>query len=175
MVESSVKTCVTVPAIFPFWNKIISDTANNILAVIGSFVNSYLVEKLGKRKSLIGCIVLSIIGSAIVGFSDTAIPGVLLGVAIHGLAMIPDIVDYSEWKTGIRSEGLVTCCVSFGLKIGIGVGGAVATWVLALGGYEGTAVTQAALAVSAVQSGYLTKVLETIYQAAETNSTIRFE
>ncbi|MGN1193338.1 MAG: MFS transporter [Dorea sp.] len=148
--------------------------AYNIPTILGSFVNPGLVAKMGKRKVLIICFILSIIGRCLVGLAGTSIPVALVGVAIHGLAlgpiysnvfaMTPDIVDYGEWKTGIRSEGLVTCCVSFGMKVGIGVGGALATWVLTFGGYEGTAAVQTAAAHTAIRFGfgYLSAILSVI-------------
>lgn len=138
--------------------------AYNIPTVLGSFLNPLLVERMGKRKTLIICFVLSMAGRMVVGIGGTSIPIVLAGVAVHGLAlgpiysdvfaMTPDIVDYGEWKTGIRSEGLVTCCVSFGMKVGIGLGGVVATWALAFGEYDGTAVVQKASAISAIRFGF---------------------
>lgn len=148
--------------------------AYNIPTIVGSFANPLLVSKFGKRRVLIGAFALSIIGRAIVGIGGTNIPVVVLGVALHGLAlgpiyadvfaMTPDIVDYGEWKTGVRSEGLVTCCVSFGMKVGLGLGGAVGTWVLAFGGYVGTATVQTASAVSAIRFGfgYLSSILSVI-------------
>lgn len=148
--------------------------AYNIPTIIGSFVNPKLVEIFGKRKVLIGCFVLSIIGRGLVGLGGVNLAVVLTGVGIHGLAlgpiysdvfaMTPDIVDYGEWKTGIRSEGLVTCCVSFGMKVGLGLGGAVGTWVLTFGGYEGTKAVQSASAVSAIRFGfgYLSVILSAV-------------
>lgn len=148
--------------------------AYNVPTIIGSFINPAIVKKIGKRKVLIACFILSIFGRILVGIGGTSLPVVLVGVAVHGLAlgpiyanvfaMTPDIVDYGEWKTGIRSEGLVTCCVSFGMKVGIGVGGAVATWVLAFGGYVGTAAVQTAAANAAIRFGfgYLSSILSVI-------------
>lgn len=136
----------------------------NIPTIIGSFIDPLLVSRFGKRKVLIGAFVLSMIGRAIVGFGGTNIYLVLIGCAIHGFAlgpiyanvfaMTPDIVDYGEWKTGIRSEGLTTCCVSFGMKVGLGLGGFIASWILALGGYNGQAEIQSASAISAIQFGF---------------------
>mgnify|MGYP002672636862 CR=1 FL=1 len=136
----------------------------NIPTIIGSFINPPLVAKFGKRKVLIGAFIASMIGRAIVGFGGTNMAMILLGCAIHGLALgpiyadvfalTPDIVDYGEWKTGIRSEGLTTCCVSFGMKVGLGLGGFVASWILALGGYDGLAATQSASAISSIQFGF---------------------
>ncbi len=136
----------------------------NIPTIIGSFLNPLLVEKLGKRKTLIGAFIVSMVGRMLVGAGSTNIAMVLIGCAIHGLAlgpiyadvfaMTPDIVDYGEWKTGIRSEGLTTCCVSFGMKVGLGLGGFVASWILALGGYDGLAATQSAAAISSIKFGF---------------------
>ena len=38
-------------------------------------------------------------------------------------AMMADVADYSEWKTGRRSTALAFASIIFGLKLGFGVGG----------------------------------------------------
>lgn len=50
-------------------------------------------------------------------------------------AMMADVADYSEWKTGRRATGIVFSAVVFGLKAGLGFGGAIGGWVLARYGY----------------------------------------
>jgi len=45
-------------------------------------------------------------------------------------------------------------CTSFGMKVGIGLGSAVATWILAFGGYDGTLEVQSASAVAAIRFGF---------------------
>jgi glycoside/pentoside/hexuronide:cation symporter, GPH family len=57
--------------------------------------------------------------------------------------MMADVADYSEWKTGRRATGIVYSAVVFGLKLGLGVGGAIAGWVLSLYGYVPNAVQSA--------------------------------
>jgi GPH family glycoside/pentoside/hexuronide:cation symporter len=139
-------------------------TIPNIPAVIANFINPALVGKFGKRKMMITGSILMIIGFVIVGLAGTSVPMVLVGLIIKGFGMGPimsgvfamtaDVVDYGEWKTGVRSEGLVNSCTSFGMKVGIGLGSAVCTWVLAAGGYDGTAAVQSASAVSAIRFGF---------------------
>lgn len=51
-------------------------------------------------------------------------------------ALIADACDYGEWKTGIRSEGLLASSQSIGSKIGIGFGSALTGWILAFAGYN---------------------------------------
>lgn len=138
--------------------------ALTIPAIITNFVNPALVAKFGKRKTMLAGSVLMMIGSAIIGLADSNVGLTILGIAIKGFGMGPimsglfsltaDVVDYGEWKTGVRSEGLVNSCTSFGMKVGIGLGSAVFTWILAFGGYDGTAAVQSSSAVAAVKFGY---------------------
>jgi MFS family permease len=51
-------------------------------------------------------------------------------------AMYADASDYSEWKTGRRSTGLVFAASSFAQKMGWALGGAATGWILAGFGYQ---------------------------------------
>ncbi|MDQ8179065.1 MFS transporter [Pelagicoccus sp. SDUM812005] len=51
-------------------------------------------------------------------------------------AMIADTADYGEWKQGRRSTGFVFAGMVFALKAGLGIGGALAGWLLAMYGYS---------------------------------------
>lgn len=51
-------------------------------------------------------------------------------------AKIADTVDYGEWKTGKRITGVTYASVVFFIKLGIAVGGATASWLLAFYGYQ---------------------------------------
>jgi glycoside/pentoside/hexuronide:cation symporter, GPH family len=46
--------------------------------------------------------------------------------------MLADTADYSEWKYGRRSTGLVFSAATFAQKAGWGIGGALAGWLLVL-------------------------------------------
>lgn len=50
-------------------------------------------------------------------------------------AMMADVADYGEWKTGRRATAIVFSAVVFGLKAGLGFGGAIGGWLLSLYGY----------------------------------------
>jgi glycoside/pentoside/hexuronide:cation symporter, GPH family len=58
-------------------------------------------------------------------------------------AMYADASDYSEWKTGRRSTGLVFAASSFAQKMGWTVGGAVTGIILSSFGYQAGAVQSA--------------------------------
>ena len=51
-------------------------------------------------------------------------------------AMMGDVADYGEWKTGRRATGTVTAAVVFALWVGLALGGAIAGWLLSFYGYQ---------------------------------------
>ncbi len=51
-------------------------------------------------------------------------------------AMLSDSIEYGEWKSGERVEGLTYAGASLGLKIGAGLGAAMVGYVLAAAGYQ---------------------------------------
>jgi Na+/melibiose symporter-like transporter len=60
------------------------------------------------------CYVLGVVTQAFAGMV-----GVVLG------ALLPDCVEYAEWKTGLRAEGLVNSVYMMGNKAGYALGGGV--------------------------------------------------
>lgn len=69
-------------------------------------------------------------------FSLTVLTSMCYGPTIPLLwAMIADTADWSEWKTHRRSTGFVFAGMVFALKAGLGIGGALAGWLLAAYGY----------------------------------------
>lgn len=139
---------------------------NALPAIIVNFFNPILVRKFGKRKVLIGASIVGIIGASIVGIGGTSLNltlvyiGLILKAAANGplmtgvFAMTADVVDYGEWKTTIRSEGLVNSCTSFGMKVGIGLGSFVSTLFLTIGGYDGLAEVQTQKALDTITFGF---------------------
>lgn len=71
-------------------------------------------------------------------------------------AMMGDVADFGEWKTGRRATGTVTAAVVFALWIGLALGGAIAGWLLSLYGYQSNAVQteHALLGIRLVASVY---------------------
>ena len=73
------------------------------------------------------------------------LPMIYTGLVLQGIghaalysclfAIVGDVVDYSEWKDGIREEGITYSVTSFGQKIGTGLGTAALGWILAAGHY----------------------------------------
>jgi Na+/melibiose symporter-like transporter len=83
-----------------------------------------------------GAVVVLPPGAVIALFTLDMIRQFVYGLTIPLLwAMMADVADYSEWKTGRRATGIVFSAIVFGLKAGLGFGGAIAGYVLAYYGY----------------------------------------
>jgi Na+/melibiose symporter-like transporter len=65
-------------------------------------------------------------------------------------AMMGDVADYGEWKTGRRASGTVTAAVVFALWAGLALGGAIAGWLFSLYGFVSEAPVQTAHAQSGI-------------------------
>jgi glycoside/pentoside/hexuronide:cation symporter, GPH family len=68
---------------------------------------------------------------------------------------VSDVVDYGEWKTGQRIDGLTYSATSLGMNVGTGLGAALIGWVLAFEGYDATLATQGAGAITAIKALYI--------------------
>jgi glucuronide carrier protein len=66
-------------------------------------------------------------------------------------ALQADTVEFGEWMSGARSEGINYAALSFSRKVGQGVGGAVAAFGIGLGGYVAGAETQSASTQDAIR------------------------
>lgn len=50
-------------------------------------------------------------------------------------AIVPDCVEYGEWKTGLRNDGFQYAFISLGNKVGMAIGTSALAWVLGACGY----------------------------------------
>jgi glucuronide carrier protein len=121
-----------------------------------------LVRTFSKRNSYIGAGLVSALGSVIAFFATNvwvAFAGMVLsmfGVLLVNMliwALEADTVEYGEWKTGVRTEGITYALFSFTRKTGQALGGAVAAYALAIGGYAAGAETQTAAAEFGIRAG----------------------
>ncbi|UWG99015.1 MFS transporter [Dehalobacter sp. DCM] len=128
--------------------------------VIFIFIMPWLLKKIGKRNSVFVGFVLYAIGVVIILTNPTNYTTVIIATLIRGAgfaplvgtmyAFIADTIEYGEWKTGVRSEGLTYSAASFGQKCGTGLGGALIGWLLAAGGYVANAPVQSAASMGMI-------------------------
>lgn len=132
----------------------------NIAQIISMFLIAPFVKRLGKRNSMGIGLILQSIGTIILVISSGSIFVIYASSIIRGIggafagavmwAMVSDTVDYGEWKTGLRMEGLTNSASSFGYKIGNGLGSALLGVILSLGGYVGQATIQSTQAILSI-------------------------
>ena len=111
-----------------------------------------LSKKFGTTKILQGCSLIGIIGLAIRTVGGTNMTTIIVGGLLFGIGTLPismmintyliDCMDYGEWKTGARVEGLVASIANFASKVGNGLAVGLVGLVMGLAGYDGLAATQ---------------------------------
>jgi GPH family glycoside/pentoside/hexuronide:cation symporter len=132
-----------------------------VAMIIGILPSKMLAKRYGKRNVYIGGLAATTIinmffmavgpESVVVSFIIQIMYGLAYGVTIPLLwAMMADVADYSEWKNRRRATGIVFSAVVFGLKAGLGLGGALGGYVLAMFGYVPN-VAQSATAIVGIR------------------------
>ncbi len=118
-----------------------------------------LAKKIGKIRLTTISFIISIISTSLIFFVGqnlsifitlfvirsiaSAVPNVTL------IVMIADTVDYGEWKTGVRSEGVIFSMNSFATKLGMAIGTGLVGFTLGFVGYVPN-VAQSATALSGI-------------------------
>lgn len=127
----------------------IQGTVSKIFQIIGIMMAPMLAARFGKKAVCIAAFVLSVIvnfafyflGPKDVGLMlvMTGVFGLVYGPGIPLLwAIFADVVDFGEWKLGIRTTGIVFATIGFALKAGLAFGGAALSWVEDAVGYTDT-------------------------------------
>ncbi len=117
-----------------------------VTTLVGIGFSKALATRFGKRNVFILGLALTTVfwaaflfippGAILLAFALQALSQLAYGTTVPLLwAMMADVADYSEWKTGRRATGVVFAAIVFGLKAGLGVGGAIGGWLLAHYGY----------------------------------------
>jgi GPH family glycoside/pentoside/hexuronide:cation symporter len=122
--------------------------------LIGVAVSNKLAVPLGKRKLFIISMVLTAgFNMALLFLPPTATVPIFAAEVLRQFAygwscpllwaMMADVADYGEWRTGRRATGTVTAAVVFALWAGLALGGAVAGWLFSSYGYAPNAAQTA--------------------------------
>lgn len=133
--------------------------------IVFFFLMAPIVKKIGKKNTNLAgwSIILLSYVPLFFGMENTAVlitTSVIRGIGyacVMGVqfAIIGDSVEYGEWKTGVRSEGLVFSAQSFGCKVGMGLGNAMIGALLSWGHYDGTLDVQPDSAITVIKALYV--------------------
>jgi GPH family glycoside/pentoside/hexuronide:cation symporter len=129
--------------------------------LVGVACSTAVSVRVGKRQLFIASMILSGVFATALFFIPPYATAVIIGSEVlrqffYGLsgpilwAMMGDVADYGEWKTGRRASGTVTAAVVFALWAGIALGGAIAGWLFALYGFVSGGAAQTAQAQSGI-------------------------
>jgi Na+/melibiose symporter-like transporter len=117
-----------------------------LMNIFGVLASKALAIRFGKRSVFVIGLSLTALFTGLIYFVPvTAVGWVFVLNILKSLAygptipllwaMMADVADYSEWKTRRRATGFVFAGIVFALKAGLGFGGAICGWLLALYGY----------------------------------------
>ncbi|WP_181216842.1 MFS transporter [Bacillus subtilis] len=115
-------------------------------ALISNLFIPFFSEKWGRKQVMIITAALSLISYAGLHFTPySSIPLIFIWLFASGFfttplntlawGMVADCVDYAEWKTGIRADGVVISSMSFINKLGVALAGSFSAIYLGIAGY----------------------------------------
>ena len=119
--------------------------------IVGVAVSTSISVRLGKQRLFILSMVLTGVFNVALLLIPANATALIIGSEVlrqfcYGCsgpliwAMMGDVADYGEWKTGRRATGTVTAAVVFALWVGLALGGATAGWLFSFYGYVANAV-----------------------------------
>ncbi|MCP4753652.1 MAG: MFS transporter [Proteobacteria bacterium] len=129
------------PQLFPIFMAIVVLTM-----VIGAVLSAIMNKKTSKRNLYNLGMVFFVVGDLGIYFSPYSAVGTIMGfTAMAGFgsgivytlvwALVADTVEYGEWKTGKRAEGVTYASYSFFSKLSSAAGGGLGGFILAASGY----------------------------------------
>lgn len=148
--------------------------ANAIPMIFALVFVNFFIKRIGNRNtSLLGAVIM-VVGFAIQFIAPANYSLILVGAGIRGFGtglastvisvMLGDTIDYGEWKSGIRTDGLIYSASSFGAKVGSGIATASLGWALEIGHFDPNVAIQNASALNAIKFVYIVlPMLATIF------------
>jgi GPH family glycoside/pentoside/hexuronide:cation symporter len=127
----------------PLTSRAIGKRNTMLLGMILAIVEQLLLN-VGAHNMSVSIIVIA----TIIGYLGTGYVSGLIAV------MLADAVDYGEWISGVRAEGIVTSFSSFSAKLGMGIGGVITGWILSTTGYVANQA-QSATALRGIETNYI--------------------
>jgi GPH family glycoside/pentoside/hexuronide:cation symporter len=114
--------------------------------IVGVLLSKSAAEKIGKRRLfVIGLLGTVIFTAAFILLPPNNLPLIITTEALRQFAygftipllwaMMADVADFSEWRNHRRATAVIFSAIIFGLKAGLGIGGAIGGYLLDAYGY----------------------------------------
>ncbi|WP_336849625.1 MFS transporter [Staphylococcus nepalensis] len=138
-----------------------------VVMIISMIVIPYVTQRTSKRNTMVLGYAIAILGQIIIYISSfgESVSILIIGTIIsylglggvNGLifAAVADTVDYGEKQTGYRAPGLLSSASSFGVKFGMGLGGAIAAWIMSVNGYISKQSNQSLQTLNAIEFDFI--------------------
>ncbi len=150
-----------------YFTYVLGDISKMSVLAIASFASLLMVvfftplaNKFGKVRVLKVSLVIAVIGNVIrwIGGTNLLTMSVGMGLMMFGImpisAFFPvflfDIMDYNEWKTGVRVEGGLAVFPSFALKVAGGISISLGAFILQFAGFDGSLAVQSKSAMNTI-------------------------
>ena len=145
-------------------NKMAVVSMGNYASLLMLVIFVPLANKFGKSNILKFGMIVAVIGNLIRWFGGANIITITIGLAMLMFGVMPltlyfplylfDIMDYGEWKTGKRVEGLYAAFPTFANKVASGLSVSLGMFILGAAGYDGKAAVQTGSALTAIEFCY---------------------
>lgn len=147
--------------------KIISLQAivTSLSMVAGQFTIPFFCKFMGKKKSSILMNVVALIGNIVFIFCGTNLVGIIVGTVLvwfplgylmgMRFALLADVIEYCELKSGVRSAGLLSSIDSFLAKLAFGLNVTIIMALMQMGGYDPTLTEQTATEKFFIELGFI--------------------
>lgn len=119
--------------------------AQYIPGLLTLLIIPFLLKKLGKRRLamtglLVCCIayLIPLLGKqdAVLVIISTIVRSIgFCGIGATMFALLADTIDYGEWRSGLRIEGILFSAGTLGQTLGMGLGTASVGWILGAAGF----------------------------------------
>lgn len=142
--------------------------SEKIATIIGIALLPKILPRFGKRNLICAGCLLGIAGQLVFLLNITSVPLGIVTCIMRGFGIAPfygvqyslpsDAIEYGQWKTGLRIEGLMFSSMSMGQKAGSGFTSAIMGAILSMAAFDGlkaTAAEQTASAITAIKTFYL--------------------
>ena len=142
--------------------------AINVPLIVGLVLTPAVVSRFGQMQSVtttgyaiavvgrLGVVVAGYLGSVPLMLAFTALASIGMSPLQGTLnALIAEASEYTYLRSGKRIDGIMFSCTSLGVKVGGGVGTAMAGWLLASSGYVANADVQPDSTISMLYFMYL--------------------
>ncbi len=137
----------------------------SISMVVGQLTIPFFCKLLGKKKSSVLMNIIALAGNVIFIFCGANLIMLCVGTALvwfslgylmgMRFALLADVVEYCELKSGIRAAGILSSLDSFLAKLAFGLNVTVIMVLMQMGGYDSKALEQTPTEKFFIQLGFI--------------------